>query len=316
MQSEIVEKSAAQSQGEPTQARSGRVDHRATYAVANEWGDDFDLNEFVDIVRRGRLFVISFTLLATLAGTAYALLASEWYRAEAVLAPARAGSMQGVTTQLDSLANLAGIKLNSDDRAEPLAVLKSKGFARQFLRDESLTEEVLIAKRNPIKGLHIDAGASPDIREAVDFFGRRILGVSEDRKTGIVTLSIEWRDADVAAAWANELVARLNDQMRARALNESNANIAYLRSELVATNPVALQNSIGRLLEVELQKAMIARGNREFSYRIVDDASPPLKRAWPKRSLIVLLSFAFGLVLSVAMLLFRHSFSSRPASTA
>jgi hypothetical protein len=105
---------------------------------------------------------------------------------------------------------------------------------------------------------------------------------SEDRKTGIVRLTIEWKNPYVAATWANQMAARLNQRMRQRALSEANANIAYLRSELAATNAVALQDTVGRLLEMELKKAMLAKGNREYSYRVIDPASAPrhLHQGW------------------------------------
>lgn len=307
----MIEKNAATKDSESKPVRAEKVIYVAPLGDDNEWGDDFDLRELFKVIWRGRVFVALFTLLVTAAGTIYALLAAEWYRAEVLLMPTVANSVQGIPTQFGSLANLAGLKIGGDNSAEALAVLRSNGFSRDFLRDANLTETILIAKRNPIMGLNLDAGVDPDIREATEYFGARILSVSEDRKTGIVTLAVRWRDPKVAAAWANRLVERLNDQMRSRALKEANANIAYLRSTLGSTSTVTLQNSIGRLLELELQKAMLARGNREFSYRVVDKAVAPRERTWPKRALVVAMSFAAGIALSMAILVVRHGLNWR-----
>ena len=299
-------------EGEPspdrTPAPAGQPVYLSTRDATSEWGDDLDVIEIWNLIWRGRLFVILGTFLACVAGLVYAFVAPEWYRAEVVLIPAKDESMQSMASQFGGLASLAGIKLGADDTAEPLAVLASRDFAQDFLRDEGLVDVVLAAKRERFRGLK--AGPSKeavDIREAVEFFLKRIRGVSEDRKTGIVRLTIEWKNPYVAATWANQMAARLNQRMRQRALSEANANIAYLRSELAATNAVALQDTVGRLLEMELKKAMLAKGNREYSYRVIDPASAPRRRAWPKRSLIMVLSFALGLGLSIAALMIRNS---------
>lgn len=44
------------------------------------------------------------------------------------------------------------------------------------------------------------------------------------------------------------------------------------------TNLVALQQAIGRLLENELQKLVLARGNEEFAFRVIDTAVAPRKK--------------------------------------
>ena len=74
--------------------------------------------------------------------------------------------------------------------------------------------------------------------------------------------------ADIAAAWATDLVARLNDNMRLRALTEAERNVEYLHGEMAATNVATMRESIGSLLETELQKLMLARGNEEFAFRV------------------------------------------------
>ena len=156
----------------------------------------------------------------------------------------------------------------------------------------------------------------PDVRDAVKYFDRKVRRVSEDRRSGMVTLSIEWKDPDVAAEWANLIATRVNEQMRQRALADARANVDYLQREIAATNLVALQQAIGRLLELELQKFMFAKGNQEFSFRVVDKAQIPKKRSRPNRALIMASSVVLGGLLSIAILLFRHYARSRRALAA
>jgi uncharacterized protein involved in exopolysaccharide biosynthesis len=138
--------------------------------------------------------------------------------------------------------------------------------------------------------------------------------VSEDRKTGLVTLGIAWRDASMAAEWANTMVARLNAQMRARAIADANQNIAFLRQELASTSIVPMQQSIGRLLEAELQKLMLARGNAEFAFRVVDAAQAPKRRSRPQRLLIIAGSLLLGGAAGCGWVIARHYLRSARAT--
>jgi len=156
-----------------------------------------------------------------------------------------------------------------------------------------------------------DPQDQPDLRDGVKYFEENVRAVSEDSRSGLVTLSISWTDAELAAEWAMELVSRLNATMRMRALEDAERNITYLQSQLESTNIGALRDAVARLLENELQKVMLARGEKEFAFRIVDPAQTPKLRFWPKRTLIVILATVIGgLFASIAVLL-SHAIAQR-----
>jgi uncharacterized protein involved in exopolysaccharide biosynthesis len=136
--------------------------------------------------------------------------------------------------------------------------------------------------------------------------------VDEESSTGLVTLSIDWRDPELAASWANLLAVRLNDHMRQRALAEAEANVKYLRHEFETTPIVALQQSISSLLENEMQKLMLARGNAEFAFRVIDRAEVPRVESKPRRVLIVVLATFLGGMLSVFVVFIRDVVRNRP----
>jgi uncharacterized protein involved in exopolysaccharide biosynthesis len=242
-----------------------------------------------------------------LAGAGYAFLAKEWYRAEVLLTPAESKSAQGLAGQLGSiaglsgLASLAGISIGGGSTSEPLAVLRSREFGSAFIQDLNLLPVFFSKDFDARTGQWTISNPHkwPDVRDGYRFFNESVRDVFDDKKTGLVTLTIEWTDPEVAAQWANLLVERLNDRMRLRALAEAEVNVNYLRQELAATNLVTLQQSIGRLLDNELQKVMLARGTKEFSFRVVDKATPPKWRSWPKRVLTVALATLGGAILSI-----------------
>ena len=117
-----------------------------------------------------------------------------------------------------------------------------------------------------------------------------------------------------AAAWANLLAVRLNDHMRERALAVSEANVKYLRHEFEGTSIVALQQSISGLLENEMQKLMLARGNSEYAFRIIDRAEVPRGKSKPRTTLIVAVATFFGVMVSVFWVLISDMLRSRTRS--
>ena len=275
---------------------------------------DFDFFTIFTSLLNAKFTIFAITALITMGVTAYALLATEVYRARTVLAPAEAISAQSsMLAQFGGLASLAGLRVGGSANSEAIAVLRSRDFAREFIDDFDLLP-VFFADdwdQENSRWLIKDSEDWPDHRDGVKFFERAILTVIDDKATGLVTLTVQWRDPDLAAMWANTLVDRLNSKMRSRAMNESSANIEYLQTELSNTNVVMLQQSIGRLLEVEMQKMMLARGSDQFAYKVIDRAEIPKKRSWPKRTVIVVIGFMIGLIGSTIFVLVRAGWRRR-----
>ena len=267
------------------------------------YDDEIDLWQLWDTIWSGRWLIIAITSLFAVGGVTYALLAQEWYRAEVVLAPAdKKGGMSGALSQLSGLASLAGVSVGGGEGSQPLAVLKSKDFAREFITDMKLMPVLLKDQKDD---------KPTDIRDALRVF-ETVRTVSDDKKTGLVTLGVRWKDADTAALWANELARRVNAWLRAEALQEAERNVAYLQKEMAATSVVSLQQSMGRVLEGEMQKLMLARGNEQFAFKVIDRATPPKIRDAPKRSLIAIVATLAGGFLGILAVFLRQALRNRP----
>lgn len=284
------------------------------HALYESTGDEINLRELWDILWRGKWIIITVTAVFAVAAVVYALLATEWYRAEVLLAPAEERSMQGLGGQLGGLAALAGVSVGAGDSSEAIAVLKSREFARAFIEDFNLVPVFFHDEWDSAKGVWLGEAPEkwPEIRDAIKYFHEDVLNVNEERDTGLVTLAIDWTDPEVAAEWASELVIRLNARLRERALKEAETNVAFLQTELGQTSVVTLQQSIGRLLESELQKLMLARGNEEFVFRVIDAASTPKERVRPKRALIAVVGTILGGILAVFGIFLLQALRSEP----
>jgi uncharacterized protein involved in exopolysaccharide biosynthesis len=265
-----------------------------------------DIRELLTILGRRKWWIVGITGFLTGLAIIYSLVVTERYRAEAVVIQRDSKSLSGLSgqlAQLGGLADLAGLGLGQGAKQEPMGLLRSKGFIRRFIERNNLLP--VLAENS--RGALGSSSRTADIRIVVDRFMRRNLSISEDKKAGLVTVAVEWKEAALAANWANGIVRQVNAEMRARVLRETGHNIAYLRNALDSTDSVALQQAVARLLESEMEKAMLAGGTADYAFRVIDEAQPPVRRSFPKRSMIVLLAFVTSLFTSsFIVLLVEH----------
>ncbi len=122
------------------------------------------------------------------------------------------------------------------------------------------------------------------------FIAGGLLTVSTDKDSGLVTLAIEWTDADLAASWANTLVERVNKYLRQQAMAQSQRTLKYLNDELMRTQIEDQRKALFQLISQEQQKSMLANTQKQFAFQIIDKAVAPDKKSKPKRAIIVILT--------------------------
>jgi uncharacterized protein involved in exopolysaccharide biosynthesis len=282
-----------------------------------------------------------------IAGVILSLVLPPRYTATVILSPAEndlpEGGLASLAGQFAGIADLAGVNLkgnvNSD---EAITILSSREFTEHFIAKNGLLpilfEDDWDASRKAWKAnaggsggfmqsfsnwvarltgdqAAVQAGATspdgaPSLWSAFKMFDS-IRRIDKDRKTQMVSVSVSWRDPQIAARWANGLVEELNSHTRERAIHEADRSRQYLETELAKTTVVPMQATLYRLIESELKKAMIASVREEYAFRILDRAIPPMQRASPKRTQIVLGSGLLGIILGVCVALVRERRTSQ-----
>ena len=247
--------------------------------------------------RAGLIAVVTLGLFV-----AAAFIMSPWYRAQLVMVAASSESRNslGALGSLGGLASIAGINLGALDgkeSEEALAVLQSRAFTEQFIRDRNLLPVLYARRWDAARKTWKDPDDEPTMAMASRYFAT-LRAVNQDAKTGLVTLSIDWRSPEVAADWANDLVSRLNNVMRVRTTHRTDAYIEYLEKELERTTTVETRNAMSRIMETQITQRMLARVTTEYSFRVVDSALPPdpKRPIRPQRVLMAVLGGIFGLI--------------------
>lgn len=274
-----------------------------------------ELRESLLELWRRRLWILASTIFFLLLAAAYAFLSKPVYRSTTVLVSTAnanggyGGSVGSALGQLGGLATLAGLSLGPDNVDEALAVLQSRQFTERFLADNKLLPVLYAGLWDEADGQwRVAKDRQPTLARAFKLFDEKIRSIVQDKRTGLVSVNIDWHDPAQAASWANDLVARLNAEMRRRAIVQADASLAYLQSEFSGTKEVVARESIGRLMERQIQSRMLANVSPEYAFRVVDKAMPadPDDVFRPRRMVLLLGGTALGFGLGIiAVLLLR-----------
>ena len=96
-----------------------------------------------------------------------------------------------------------------------------------------------------------DSKKPPSMWLAVKNFKEDVLTIRDDKRTGLLTIDVDWKDPAVAAQWANGFVALANERIRTRAIDQATRNIEFLNKQIPQTSVVEVQRSIYNLIENE-----------------------------------------------------------------
>ena len=276
-------------------------------STTDNWVRDeetIELGALLAILWRHRWWIVASGVICTAIAVLIAIMSTPIFRATVVLVPANnegSGGLDAALGQLGGLASLAGLNVGGGgmEKEEALAVLRSREFTEAFIRDQQLMPVLFAAKWDDKKQSWLPDTKPPTPAQAYKYFHQRVRTILQDKKTNLVTLQIDWKDGTMAADWANELVRRLNAEMRGRAIAHADASVGYLEHELESTAVVTTRESINRLIESQIKQRMLANVTQEYSFRVVDkamapDADDPVR---PNKPLLVIAGGLLGGVL-------------------
>jgi uncharacterized protein involved in exopolysaccharide biosynthesis len=268
--------------------------------------DEIRIKDLVETLLLYRTRVLLFVIGCTVLVAVVSLVIPKEYDAAVMISAVtntseKSFSGGGALGSLGGLAALAGMSFGSDSKkAESIATLQSQALTGRYIRENNLLP-ILYADlwdAQQKKWKVTDPKKMPTLWKAIQYF-KHVRTISTDTKTGLVTLTVRWNDADLAAKWANGIVKMTNDYEREAALVESDRNVAYLTKQAAMTDVVGIKEAIYNLLQSEINKGMIARGTEEYAFKVIDPAIVAEKPAFPQKTIWVLAAFFGSLILAI-----------------
>ncbi|WP_233077985.1 Wzz/FepE/Etk N-terminal domain-containing protein [Rheinheimera soli] len=295
-------------------------------------GNIISVSDIVSHIWRGKWIIGSVTSIFSIAFILYALSLPNIYRSEALLAPVTASAGMEIPGQLGGLAAIAGINLNGlgsgkNNTVLALEIIKSRDFISQFIEKNNILVQLMAVDGWDMYSneLIIDSNVydssnnewkrkvklpfkpKPSLLEAHESF-IDILNVSRDKTTDIVKISIDHYSPYIAEKWLKLLIHDINDEMRRRDIYDSTASINYLQAQLNKTNVTGIQAALYSLIEEQTKTLMLANVKEEYVFITIDPPVAPENRVSPRRSLIAIIGFIFGLTFSLLSLMALNTY--------
>lgn len=282
--------------------------------------DEIDLLELWRVLVKNKRMILAAMFAAALLSAGISLLMHNIYRGEVLLAPAQSGDNKtgGLASMLGGglggLASLAGISVGGGSTDESLAVLQSREFLWNFVQEKKLMpilfEDAWDAEHKKWK--ESDPKKQPGQMDVYRLFTKGgVLNVDTDKKTDLVTVTVDWKDPALAADWANSLVERLNQYLAQQAIARSESNLKYLNEQLMSTQIDEMRQTLFGLIANEQKNVMLAKTQKDFAFKVLDPAVEPDKKIKPHRSLIVILTMFVAGFLAILYAFIKEGIAKR-----
>jgi len=296
----------------------------------NQYDDEIDLRELFGVLWAGKIKIIAITAVFAVASIIYALSVPNQYKATALLAPAQSsgGGLSGALGQLGGLASLAGVSLGGGESSEGQIaqdIMKSWSYIEGFIDDNDLAVGLAAAQgwskgsnelqindsvydtQNKQWLVENEAGVTgpPTSWSLFQAFSER-LAVSEDKKSGLVSVSIEYYSPLIAKQWVDMYVESINRFMQQRQVDKVTRNIAYLQEQIGKTSIAEMQEVFYSIIEEQTKSKMLAEASPDYAFVAVGPSMVPEQKSQPKRALMCILGTLLGGMLSVLLVLIMH----------
>ena len=305
----------------------------------NNFDDEIDLLELFNVLWQGKWIIISITCFVSIIAVCISLLLPNIYESKALLTPAdSSGSISRSIQSYSGIAGLAGISLPSggdeSNTAKAIQKLRTLSFFENnilpniFLPDLmahktwdkswdpstntlNYNESIYNKKTETwIRDYSYPYKQIPSAQESFREFTTHYLNLSEDKKTGFITLTIKHKSPYIARQWSELLVNQVNLYYREKDKFESEKAVSFLNKQIAMTNLSEVKEAIAQLLQEETKKLTLIEANELYVFDYIDPPAVMEKKSEPGRAFIVIFSALLGGMLSVLLVLIRHYFFS------
>jgi len=297
----------------------------------NDFDDEIDLQEIFNVLFKGKWIIVSLTVMISIIGLIYSLSLPNVYQSKAVLVSSNpSSSISAALGGFSSLAGIAGIGLPSDGENDNTAKAMQKIGSLSFF-ENNILPNIYLPNLMAIKSWNYKTNTLtfdentydmsinswvrdysypqqqiPSAQESFEEFTKKNLSLSEDKKSGFITLSIKHQSPFIAKQWVELIVNEINTFYRQKDKLQSEKAVSYLNEQISMTSLTEIKEALAKLLQEEIKKLTLIEANQHYVFDYVDPPAVMEKKSEPKRALIFIVSVLLGGMLSVFLVLIRH----------
>lgn len=296
--------------------------------MSNQQGIQIDFRTLVSILWRAKIFVISTTILFSVASVLFSLSLPNIYRSEALVSIVENddSSLSGLSSKFGGLASIAGINLQNQSgskREIAIETLKSRAFIQKFINDNQLKPILLAAKdwdaqnnellydseiydtksQKWVREVSFPQKKVPSDLEAYRYFMKENLSIAEDKETSFIYISVNHFSPHIAKEILDKIIKSINNELRKVDVEEANKSVTFLQQKLDETKNVDMRKIMFDMIETQVQNQMLAEVRDEYIFKTIDPAIADEIKYSPKRAVLCIMGFIIGFFLSVLCVL-------------
>jgi len=290
--------------------------------------DEIDLKELFTTILKYKYKIILFSFTITFLTFIYVLAKPNVYKSEVILAP-QEQSKASIGGGLSALAGLAGVSLgggNGMDAYTALStILKDYNFNKMViqkyhldkkLNDPNLNKNYIFALgyRGIYDMLHSNKKQKIDDNILYNTYLTltNIISLNQDKKSGLITLSVENSDRLLAKKLVVIYLKELTSYLREHDMKDVEEKLKYYENELSITQDVELKTQLSQLMSSLVQKKVLSKASEFY---IVKKVTEPRianikEKIKPKRALILIVAMITSIILAIFGIFFIEFLNS------
>jgi hypothetical protein len=297
----------------------------------NDFDDEIDLRELFYVLFEGKWIIVSLTAFVSIIGVIYSLSLPNIYQSNTMLVSVNSSDgISGALGSYSGLAGLAGISLPSGgdegNSAKAIHKIRSLSFFENNILPNIHLPDLMAAKswnsktnivafdesiydtssNTWIRDYSYPQQQIPSAQESFEIFKTAHLSLSDDNKTGFITLSIQHQSPFLAKQWTELVVNEINSFYRQKDKLESEKAVTYLNQQISMTSLSEIKQVLAQLLQEETKKLTLIEANQFYVFDYIDPPAVMEEKSAPTRSTICIMIALLGGILSTLLVLIRH----------
>lgn len=290
-----------------------------------------DLKEIWIALLQGKWVIFSVTSLISVVAIIYSLNLPNLYQSKAILVPVESTSnISGALQSYGGLASLAGVSLPSQasdsnsikaiQKLNTLSFFENNILPNIFLpnlmalkswnqktKELAYNNEIFNSTSNTwIRDFSYPRKKIPSAQESYIAFQSQHIELSEDKKTGFVTISIKHQSPHIAKKWLELVVKEINSFYREKDKLEAQKAVKFLNKQISTTSFSEIKQVMAGLLQQQTQKLILIESSEYYVFDYIDPPALMENKSEPRRSVICIIASILGFMLGMFLTILKH----------
>ena len=260
-----------------------------------EYHDDVNLLDYLNILNKHKNLILLIIVVSLIITGIVSFLSPKIYQSRALIMHVSKVQEQ---SSINSIAAQFGITpTQSSNVAEIVALLNSNILMDKVIKKHDLTN-VLLSKK------HKKKKEKEQIWATIRLLKKHIYKARENKREGVIELSAEYKDPEIAAKILTYILKELTDYMSSEAIRVAQTNKKYLESQVDRNADPLIKQKIYSLIANQIETSMLAEVKENFAFKVLDPPKVPVRKIKPIIWKNILLAFFLSLFAAVLLAFF------------